>query len=501
LIELGGIVKTYPGRRANDQVDLAIAPGEIHALLGENGAGKTTLVRIMAGLTTPDAGTIRWRGRSVRIETPSAARRLGIGAVFQHFTLFETLTVSENVSLGSGAHLRRGVGERIAALGAQYGLAVDPARYVHGLSVGERQRVEILRCLLENPELLIMDEPTAVLTPNETEALFSTLRRLAGEGRGILFISHKLGEVRELCDRATVLRDGRRVGECDPRQVSSADLARMMVGAEVAPTRRGAPLRMGGEMLRLDGLTLAPADPFGVALRDIDLAVRAGEIVGIAGIAGNGQSELVGAIAGTRLAPDMSVRIAGVPAGRRAPAQRRKLGLALVPEERIGCGIVPDLSLAENALLTSAGEGTVRCGLVSRARVLDRVRRIIERFGVVARAPDERASALSGGNLQKFILGRELLRDPRLLVAVHPTWGVDIGAASAIHRALLERRDAGGAILIVSEDLEELLALSDRIAVLSQGRLSPLIASETATREQIGQWMGGALPPRARDAA
>jgi general nucleoside transport system ATP-binding protein len=493
LIELRGIVKAYPGCLANDHIDLSIAAGEIHALLGENGAGKSTLVKIVAGVVAPDEGEIRWQGEAVAIDGPAAARRLGIGMVFQHFTLFESLTVTENVALGAGAagRDRKALAARIAGLAARYGLAVDPHRHVHHLAVGERQRVEILRCLLEEPRLIVLDEPTSVLTPQETETLFATLKMLAAEGRSILFISHKLDEVRALCQRATVLRGGKRVGECDPRVETAAALARLMVGADVAAARRGAPRAPGGEMLRLDKLDLPPADPHGVALSGVELTVRAGEIVGIAGVAGNGQSELLAAITGERAAPDHAVRVAGVPAGQRPPAYRRKLGLAVIPEERLDRGVVAELSLAENAVLTAAGQGLVRGGLVRARAAADYAHKVIERFGVVARGSNAEADSLSGGNIQKFILGREMLQNPKLLVAAHPTWGVDVGASADIHRALVALRDAGAAILIVSEDLDELLAISDRVAAICRGRLSPVIAAEEAGRERLGQWMSG----------
>ncbi len=493
LIQLSGIVKAYPGCLANDRIDLSVAAGEIHALLGENGAGKSTLVKIMAGVVAPDAGEIRWQGEPVAIDGPAAARRLGIGMVFQHFTLFESLTVTENVALGAGVEGRdrKALAARIAALAARYGLSVDPSRHVHHLAVGERQRVEVLRCLLEEPRLIVLDEPTSVLTPRESDALFATLRLLAAEGRGILFISHKLDEVRALCQRATVLRAGKRVGECDPRMESAASLARMMVGADVTPARRGTPRAAGAEMLRLKALDLPPADPHGVALRGVSLGVHAGEIVGIAGVAGNGQSELLAAITGERLAPNDSVRIAEMPVGRHPPAHRRKLGLAVIPEERLGRGAVAELSLAENAVLTAAGEGLVKNGLVRSRAAAAYARKVIERFGVVARGSAAGADSLSGGNMQKFILGREMLQNPKLLVAAHPTWGVDIGAAAAIHRALIALRDQGAAILIVSEDLDELLAISDRVGAICRGRLSPVVAEEEAGRERIGQWMSG----------
>jgi len=306
--------------------------------------------------------------------------------------------------------------------------------------------------------------------------------------------------VRALCQRATILRGGKRVGECDPRTESAASLARLMVGTDVAPARRSAPKAPGGEMLALTKLDLPPADPHGVKLRGIELAVRAGEIVGIAGVAGNGQSELLAAVTGERLAPEHAVRIAGVPAGRRAPSYRRRLGLAVIPEERLGRGAVAELSLAENAVLTAAGQGLVSGGMVQSRAATAYAQAVIARFGVVACGSEAEADSLSGGNLQKFILGREMLQKPKLLAAAHPTWGVDVGAAAAIHRALLTMRDEGAAILIISEDLDELLAISDRVGAICRGRLSPVVPAEEAGRERLGEWMSGLWPGAAHAA-
>jgi simple sugar transport system ATP-binding protein len=457
----------------------------------------------MAGVVTPDAGEIRWEGRPVTIDGPAAARRLGIGMVFQHFTLFESLTVTENAALGAGkaGRDRKALARRIRELAQRYGLAVDPDRHVHGLAVGERQRVEILRCLLEEPRLIVLDEPTSVLTPQEAEALFATLRLLTAEGRGVLFISHKLDEVRTICTSATILRGGKRVASCDPRSESAASLARLMVGADVAPARRGAARTPGAEILRIAELTLRPEDPHGTTLKNLSLSVAGGEIVGIAGVAGNGQSELLAAISGELPSPNAAVSIDGRAVGALAPAGRRKLGLAVIPEERLGRGAVAEMSLAENTLLTAAGQGIVRGGLISAGGAEKYAAKIIERFGVVARGPDAEADSLSGGNLQKYILGRDILQRPKLLAAAHPTWGVDVGAAAQIHRALIELRDAGAAILIISEDLDELLAISDRIAVISGGRLSPSIPAEGAARERIGEWMTGLFGDGSGDGA
>jgi simple sugar transport system ATP-binding protein len=364
---------------------------------------------------------------------------------------------------------------------------------VHHLSVGERQRVEILRCLIREPNLIILDEPTSVLTPQEAEALFETLRRLAGEGRAILFISHKLDEVRALCHAATVLRAGKVVASCDPRRESAASLARLMVGADVSVAGHGEARAPGAARLTLDRLSLPADNPHGVALAEIELTVHEGEIVGIAGVAGNGQSEFLAAVSGERPAQRAeAIRIGAEKAGRLDIAARRRLGLAVIPEERLGQGAVAELSLADNALLTAPpAAALVRRGLIRRERLRDFATRIVGRFGVVAAGIDAEARSLSGGNMQKFIIGREILNPPKLLVAAHPTWGVDIGAAAAIHRALLDLRAKGCAILLVSEDLDELLAITDRIAVITGGRLSPAMPTAAADRGHLGELMTG----------
>jgi simple sugar transport system ATP-binding protein len=495
-LELAGIVKQFGATLANDRIDLRVMSGEIHALLGENGAGKSTLVKIVYGILKADAGEVRWDGRPAHIGSPAQARRLGIGMVFQHFSLFDSLTVAENIALGIDERIPvRALSERIAQVSARYGLALDPARHVHTLSVGERQRVEIVRCLLQDPKLLVMDEPTSVLTPQEAERLFETLRRLAGEGCSILYISHKLEEIRALCSTATILRDGRVVERCDPRTESARSLAQMMIGVElVAPT--AAVARSTGEIrLEVDGLSLEPEDPFGTALNDIRIAVRAGEIVGIAGVAGNGQAEFLSALSGERLLPNGAmIRFDREAVGHLGPEARRRLGMAFVPEERIGRGAVPDMSLAENGLLTAYAQPTadlVRCGLVRADRTHRLARRIIAEFNVVASGSDAEARSLSGGNLQKFIIGREIVQASKLLVAAHPTWGVDAGATAAIHRALIGLARAGSAVLVVSHDLDELFAISDRLAVMYQGRLSEPRPTREMTTEAAGLLMGG----------
>ena len=488
-LRLHGISKAYPGVLANDRIDLAIRPGEIHALLGENGAGKSTLVKIIYGVVRPDAGRILWEGRPLSVASPREARRLGIGMVFQHFSLFETLTVAENIALGVEGK-RRQLSQRITEVAARYGLDLDPTREVHTLGMGERQRVEIVRCLLQQPKLLIMDEPTSVLTPQATVKLFETLRQLATEGTSILFISHKLQEIQDLCETATVLRQGRVSATCDPGSETSRSLARMMIGGdlpEVAVSRM--PTVTGEERLRVNHLSLPAHGPFGTPLEDIHFSIQGGEILGLAGVAGNGQRELLAALSGEYLNHPDTIWIGGEPAGDLGPAARRRQGLAVVPEERLGRGAVPEMSLVENTLLTS--HYLVRGGFI-RFRALRRLaERIRVEFRVAAGSTRSLARSLSGGNLQKFILGREILHEPQLLVAAHPTWGVDVGAAAAIHRALLELRERGAALLVISEDLDELLTLSDRIGVLYRGRLSPVRQASSTTVEEIGLWMGG----------
>jgi len=495
-LELRGISKSFPGVLVNDRVDLTVMLGESHALLGENGAGKSTLMKIVNGVLAADSGEILWEGCPIRVHSPAEARRLGIGMVFQHFALFESLTVAENVALGLGGRDSIStLSDRIRAVSDGYGLAVSPDRHIHELSVGERQRVEIVRCLLGDPRLIILDEPTSVLTPREALALFKVLRHLQAEGRSILYISHKLDEIRVLCDRASILRGGRLVATVDPRAETARSLARMMIGTEVPDLtdRRDSNDADSEPLLVVDGLDLDRDDPHGTDLRDISLEVRPGEILGIAGVAGNGQNALMRVLSGERmLARQEAIRIADMPVGHLGPRARRDLGLAVVPEERLGQGAVPDLSLADNALLSAYRHGgLVRQGLVRRRHTHGFASRVIHAFNVIARSSDSAAGSLSGGNLQKFIIGREILQAPRVLVAAHPTWGVDAGSAAAIHQALVDLRDRGAAVLVISQDLDELYAISDRIAVIAGGRLSESQPTHAVTAEDIGLLMGG----------
>ncbi len=496
-LRLEGISKVYPAVVANDAVDLVVAPGEIHAVLGENGAGKSTLMKIIYGVTRPSAGTLYWEGERVEVTSPAQARALGIGMVFQHFSLFETLTVAENVALAlPGKPALDELAQRIEAVSQRYGLPVAPRRHVHALSVGERQRVEIIRCLLQNPRLLIMDEPTSVLTPQAVRKLFDTLRQLSAEGCSILYISHKLDEIQELCHTATVLRGGRVSGHCRPAEETPQSMARLMIGKDLPVCEHG-PAASGGELrLRLAGLSHASEDPFGTDLKDIHLDVHAGEIVGIAGVSGNGQQELLQAISGEEIiAEKFPVQICGVQAGRLSAAQRRRIGLCFVPEDRLGRGAVPSMSLADNAVLTAArSAGLVRGGFLAFARARHFAAECIERFNVRCGGPQAAAKSLSGGNLQKFIVGREVLQTPQLLVCAQPTWGVDVGAAAFIRQAIIDLRNRGCAVLVVSEELDELFEICDRIAVIAKGRLSPVRPVAETSVEDIGVWMSGLWP-------
>ena len=490
-LTLSHITKRFPSVVANDDVSLAVQPGETHAVLGENGAGKSTLMKIIYGALKPDEGTVLFDGKPVQVRNPQEARALGISMVFQHFSLFDTLTVAENVWLGLDKSLKLAeVTGRIRAKAAEYGLDVDPARPVHTLSVGEMQRVEIIRALLTEPRLLILDEPTSVLTPQAVEKLFAVLKKLAAEGCSILYISHKLHEIRELCTACTVLRGGKVTGVCDPRNESNASLSRMMIGAE-PPELEHHDRQPGEAVLDVRGLTLPREDQFGVDLDGVTLQVRAGEVVGIAGVSGNGQRELLYALSGEdmRAEPGM-VSVAGTPAGRLSPGKRRALGLHFVPEERLGRGAVPTLGLAHNLLLTrrdAVGAG----GWIDVRKLRTQAADIIRRFNVKAGGPDAAAKSLSGGNLQKFIVGREIDARPKLLIVSQPTWGVDVGAAAQIRGELLELRDAGCAVLVVSEELDELFEVCDRLHVIAKGRLSPSVARKDATVAQIGEWMSG----------
>ena len=493
-LELTGITKRFPGVLANDNVTFAVKPGEIHALLGENGAGKSTLVKMIYGIMQPDAGEIRWNGEPVVVPNPKAARRLGIGMVFQHFSLFEALTVLENIALGMDSKIpSRELEARIRGVMQQYGLLLDPHRTVATLSVGERQRIEIVRALLLNPKLLIMDEPTSVLTPQEVEQLFAVLRKLAAEGCSILYISHKLHEIKALCDTATILRGGRLVDTCDPKQETSRSMAEKMIGTGLKDIVRAQGRTFGEPKLVVSRLSTEKVGHFDVPVDGVSFTVHAGEIFGIAGVAGNGQNALLDALSGEIRSDDKdAITLDGFPLGLLDTTGRRKRGLCAVPEERNGHAAVGDFTLSDNSLLTARDRlSMVMLGLINSGAARTYTGRVIGEFAVKALGPASTAGSLSGGNLQKYIMGREILQKPSVLVVSQPTWGVDAGAAAAIHQALVDLASAGSAIVVISQDLDELLALSDTLAVINMGRLSTPRPRGEMSVEEIGLLMGG----------
>ena len=496
-LSLEKITKRFGETVANDAITLDVMPGEIVAVLGENGAGKSTLMKIVYGVVRPDAGRIVFDGSEVEISSPAYARALGISMVFQHFVLFESLTLAENVALGLPPEPLGRLAARMRELAQRYDLEVDPEKRVHDLSVGERQRVEILRALMSSPRLLILDEPTSVLKPQAIERLFGTLERLAADGVSVLFISHKLDEIRRVTHRCAVLRAGRLVAVVDPRRESEASLARLMIGAD-PPAIAVHDSPAGAVALSVRGLDTSNAPERERWLHDLEFDLRSGEIVGIAGVSGNGQAALMAVLAGEWPGVRGSIRLFGEEVGALPTRPRRQRGLRYIPEERLGHAAVTELALHENLVLT---RDELRAGGVVRtraARVL--AEGLITHYAVRATGPDASAGSLSGGNLQKFIVGREIEARPRVLLVNQPTWGVDVGAAVAIRNELIALRRAGCAILVVSEDLDELFELSDRLYVMSKGRISPGVRPGEIGVQEIGRWMSG-LWPRTEAAA
>ncbi len=492
LLQVEGLTKSYPGVVANDDVSFSIGRGAVHALLGENGAGKSTLVKMVYGLVRPDQGHMVFDGKGFSPGSPHEARSAGIAMVFQHFSLFDALDVAENVALGmENPPPMRTLARRIREVSESYGLPLNPDRLVGDLSAGERQRVEIIRCLLQDPKLLIMDEPTSVLTPQEVGILFQTLRKLQSEGTSILYISHKLEEIRSLCDAATILRLGKVVGSADPKTSSARDLAAMMVGEELkVPAAKDHAL--GEVTLAVKDLSVASPGAFGTALKNISLDLRKGEVLGIGGVAGNGQDELLGALSGEIRSPGDTIVMGARPIGHLGPVERRALGLLAAPEERLGHAAAPDMSLSENAALS----GWLRQDLVKHKMVdWKKARRfasdVITTFDVRTPGTEVAARSLSGGNLQKFVVGREILQNPDVLVVNQPTWGVDASAAAAIRQALLDLAAGGAAVLVISQDLDELMEISTSFAALNEGRLSAVRPAEGLTIDEIGLMMGG----------
>ncbi|WP_323785812.1 ABC transporter ATP-binding protein [Thalassovita sp.] len=493
LLSIRGLTKAYPGVVANNDVSFDIGVGEVHALLGENGAGKSTLVKMIYGLVKPDSGEMELHHLPFAPSEPSAARAAGVAMVFQHFSLFEALNVAENIALGMESPPKmRDLAARIREVSDLYGLPLDPDRIVGDLSAGERQRVEIIRCLLQDPRLLIMDEPTSVLTPQEVDILFKTLRKLSAEGTAILYISHKLEEIRTLCDSATILRLGQVVGTCIPRDSTAREMAEMMVGSSLhVPESSGGDI--GPVRLQLNNLSVASPSAFGTSLKNISLEVHTGEVLGLGGVAGNGQDELLAVLSGEMITAAGAVVLDGQPVGNLGPVVRRRLGLLTAPEERLGHAAAPDMSLTENALLTGAArQGLENRGFLKWGRAKEFAEEIIARFDVRTPGPGNAARSLSGGNLQKFVIGREVLQRPEVLVVNQPTWGVDASAAAAIRQALLDLAAGGAAVVVISQDLDELMEISDRFGALNEGRLSEIRPAKGLTVDEIGLMMGGA---------
>ncbi|HCP80480.1 MAG TPA: ABC transporter [Octadecabacter sp.] len=493
LMKLEGLTKAYPGVVANSDVSFEIEAGEVHALLGENGAGKSTLVKTIYGLVKPDTGTMTLDGKPFTPAEPRAARAAGIAMVFQHFSLFEALDVAENVALGmENPPPMSALAQRIKEVSETYGLPLDPSRIVGDLSAGERQRVEIIRCLLQDPKVLIMDEPTSVLTPQEVDILFETLRKLKSEGTAILYISHKLEEIRALCDHATVLRLGKVVGTCVPRDTSAREMAELMVGGTLHVPEREAG-ETGETLMQINGLSAPSPAEFGTSLKDITLEIRAGDVIGIGGVAGNGQDELLGALSGEIRVGAGQVAFMGQDIGQLPPDARRTLGICAAPEERMGHAAAPDMSLTENAALTARKrKALTKKGFIDWGKTRDFAKEIIERFDVRTPGPGNAARSLSGGNLQKFVIGREILQDPQILIVNQPTWGVDASAAAAIRQALLDLAAKGAGVIVISQDLDELMEISDQFAALNEGRLSKPRPAQGLTVEEIGLMLGGA---------
>lgn len=492
LLDICGLTKAYPGVVANNDISFQINKGEVHALLGENGAGKSTLVKMIYGLVKPDTGTMTLNGTRYAPASPNAARDSGVAMVFQHFSLFDALSVAENIALGmDNSPNPKELAKNIKDVSQAYGLPLEPNRVVGTLSAGERQRVEIIRCLLQNPKLFIMDEPTSVLTPQEVEILFKTLRQLKKEGTAILYISHKLEEIRALCDTATILRHGEKVDTCIPSKTTARRMAEMMVGSSFAnPTKTDRDI--GETILSVSALSTKATEPFGTSLHNINFELKAGEILGIGGVAGNGQDELLAVLSGELRSKSDTVSFNGKPIGNFGPNKRREIGLLSAPEQRLGHAAAPAMSLKENTVITAARRMELLFkGFIDWKSTDDFSKKIIEAFDVRTPGTDTPAGALSGGNLQKFVVGREVLQKPDVLIINQPTWGVDAAAAAAIRQKLLDLANQGAGVIVISQDLDELLEISDRFCALNEGRLSVILPSADLEIDQIGLMMGG----------
>lgn len=492
LLTVNGITKAFTSTLANSNVRLSLRKGEIHALLGENGAGKSTLVKIIYGLISPDSGTMTFNSNLYEPKTPKDARKKGIGMVFQHFSLFSALTVYENIAVGLDEYfLDTDLESQIVNLSQKYGLPLNPNDIVGNLSAGQQQRIEIVRCLLQSPKLLIMDEPTSVLNPIEVDQLFSTLKKLSSEGTSILYISHKLREVKELCEKATVLRNGKVVKTCYTADFSAPALAELMVGTKIKTTVR-MEKPYGNVVLKLKNIYLDSEDTFGTSLKNLNLEIKMGQIMGIGGVAGNGQNELMTILSGELRPRKGAIYLNDTIINTLNPEERRGIGIHSSPEERLGHAACPTMMLSENVLITcSKTANLINYGFIRRKKSERFTKDIIEKFDVKTPSTNSMASSLSGGNLQKFVIGRELLQSPKVLVVNQPTWGVDAAAAAFIRQSIIDLAKMGTAVLIISQDLDELIEVSDDFTALVGGKISIPQPMRNLTIKAIGEMMSG----------
>jgi len=498
-LEMRGVTKRFPGVLASDHVDFDVKSGEVHALLGENGAGKSTLMKVLYGLYHPDEGEILLNGKPVSISSPTDSINLGIGMIHQHFMLVQSLTVAENVALGLPSS--RGmltdldrVSKRIVELADIYGLKIDPSAYIWQLSVGQQQRVEIIKALYRGAALLILDEPTAVLTPQEVDELFIVMRQMVRDGHALIFISHKLHEVVEISNRVTVLRDGHKIGTRPTSETTKQDLANWMVGREIGFTPDRGTVEFGEVRLQLQDVYCG-SDRGTPGLRGVSLEVRAGEILGVAGVSGNGQRELAESITGLRKITGGKILLEGKNVTGLAPGDLTDRMLSYIPEERMRDGVIREFTIAENMVLREHHKMPYsRFGFLHLRNISRHAEELIERFHVKTPSSETRGKNLSGGNIQKVVLAREISRNPRVIVAAQPTRGLDIGATEYVREQLFEQRKKGAAVLLISEDLDEILALSDRVAVIYEGSIMDILSRQDATREKLGLLMAGVHP-------
>ena len=495
IVKINNVSKSFPGTLANDNVNFEINKNSVHALLGENGAGKSTIVKILYGMLEPDKGEIIFNSNKFLAKSPAHARKLGIGMVFQHFSLFDSLTVAENLILGIDEKISlKKLQEKVKILSSKYELPLDLEAPITTLSAGEKQRVEIIRILLQDPKLLIMDEPTSVLTPNEIEKLFVTLDKLIKEGRTILYITHKLEEVIKICNEVTIMRNGKVIETCEAKNENEKSLATKMLGKKLPEiTKKIRQSDLKKTSFKVINLKKDYNDPFLIDLKNISFELKEGEIFGIGGIAGNGQGELMNVLSGEeKLQKSSTIKFFDKDIANLGPKERRNLSIAFVPEDRLGHSAIPQMSLIENVLLSQyGGNDFSKWGIINKKSVIEKTKKIINEFNVITPNSESFAGSLSGGNLQKFVIGREILTKPKVLIISHPTWGIDAGAELSIRQALINLSQEGTSIIIISQDIDELIEITDRISIIYKGNLSIPIETKNISIEKLGLLMGG----------